>query len=151
MRKETILNVEYHTLEKKLERLKQQIIRLEKLKREVKSPSDLEKDYLKEAVLERLFQVALEVLLDVGRMIISIENLPRPESNDEIFQILAKAKIISDDFAKRAFGMGRFRNILVHGYMIVEEERVFENLQKLDLFKEFVEFVSKYLSKKIKE
>lgn len=145
------MNVEYHILEKKLERLKEQTIRLRKLKEEVKTPSQLKKDYFKEAVLERLFQVALEVVLDIGRMIISIENLPRPESNDEIFQILAKAKIVSNDFAKRAFGMGRFRNILVHGYMVVEEEKVFENLQKLNLFKEFAEFVSRYLKEKIKE
>lgn len=141
----------YHTLEQKLERLKEQVIRLKKLEKEIKSPADLEKDYFKEAALERLFQVALEAVLDIGRMIISIENLPRPESNDQIFQILAKAKIVSDDFAKRAFGMGRFRNILVHGYMIVEEKRVFENLQKLDLFKKFVKFASEYLREKTRE
>lgn len=83
-------------------------------------------------------------------MIISIENLPRPQTNDEIFEILAKAKIISKKYAKEAFGMGKFRNILVHGYMIVDEERVFENLQRLDLFKEFAKFVSRYLAKKAK-
>jgi uncharacterized protein YutE (UPF0331/DUF86 family) len=139
------LNAEYHTLEQKLERLKEQIIRLEQVKREIKSAADLKKDYAKEAMIERLFQIALEVVLDMGRMIISLENLPRPQDNDEIFQILAKAKIVSLDYAKKAFGMGRFRNILVHGYMIIDERRVFENLQKLELFTKFAEFVSRYL------
>ena len=145
------MTVKYHTLEQKLERLKEQVIRLEEMKKEVKSVSDLKKDYRKEAAVERLFQIALEVVLDIGRMIISIENLPRPQENDEIFQILAKARILTEEYAKRAFGMGRFRNILVHGYMIIEEKRIFENLAGLNLFKEFTEFVAGYLRKKSKE
>ncbi len=143
------MTVQYHTLEQKLDRLKEQIIRLEEIKSEIKSASDLETDYKKEAVVERLFQIALEVMLDIGRMVISIENLSRPEENDQIFQILEKAKIITPNYAKKAFGIGRFRNILVHGYMIVEEKRVFENLQKLDLLKEFTKFISVYLKKKL--
>ena len=145
------MNVEYHTLEQKLERLKEQIIQLELSKKEIKSVADLKKDYGKEVMVERLFQIALEAVLDMGRMIISLENLPRPQENDEIFQILAKAKIISKDYAKKAFGMGRFRNILVHGYMVIDERRVFENLQRLELFKQFVKFVSRYLTKASKK
>lgn len=145
------MNVQFHTLEQKFERLKEQVILLKKLKKEVKSASDLKKDYAKEALTERLFQIALEAVLDIGRMVISMENLPRPEENDEIFEILAEAKIISNDFAKRAFGMGRFRNILVHGYMIVDEEKVFENLKRLNLFEEFLKFISSYLKKELKK
>lgn len=143
------MNAKYHTLEQKLERLKEQIIHLEEIKKEITSPAELIKDYRKEIVAERLFQIALEVLLDIGRMIISLENLPRPQENDEIFEILARSKIISEGYADRAFGMGRFRNILVHGYMIIEEKRIFENLQRLNLFKEFIEFTIKYLRKKM--
>ncbi|MBI4067336.1 DUF86 domain-containing protein [Candidatus Gottesmanbacteria bacterium] len=142
------MDVKYHTLEQKFERLKEQINRLQEISKEIKSAADLKKDFQKQAVVERLFQIALEALLDIGRMIISIENLPRPQENDEIFQILAEAKIINQEYAKRAFGMGRFRNILVHGYMIIKPQRVFENLQKLDLFIEFTEFVAKYIEKK---
>lgn len=91
------MTVQYHTLEQKLERLKEQIIHLQKIKKEIKSASDLKKDY-----------------------------------------------------AKEAFGMGRFRNILVHDYMTIDEKRVFENLQRLDLFKDFTKFVSEYLTKKAK-
>lgn len=144
------MTVQFHTLDQKLDRLKEQVIRLEKLKEEVKEPQDLEKDFEKEAYAERLFQIALEAVLDIGRMIISMENLPRPQENDEIFKILAKAKILKDDFAKKAFGMGRFRNILVHGYMIVDEKRIYENLQRLDLFREYIDQIAAYLSKKIR-
>lgn len=141
------MNAEYHTLEQKFERLKEQVLHLGKIKNRIKSPDDLEKDPDSEALAERFFQIALEVVLDIGRMIISMENLPRPQENDEIFKILAKANIITDDFAKRAFGMGRFRNILVHGYMIIDVKRVYENLQKLDLFEEYLKFIVEYLKK----
>lgn len=139
----------YHTLEAKFERLKEQIIRLKELKKQVNSIEDLKKDFTKEAVAERLFQIALEIVLDIGRMIISIENLPRPETNDDIFGILTKANIIPEDYSKKAFGMGRFRNILVHGYMIVDEARIYDNLQKLSLFEEFIGYIGKYLEDKI--
>lgn len=139
----------FHTLEQKIERLHEQIIRLEEIKKEIHSVSDLEDDFRKEAIVERLFQIALEALLDIGRMIISLENLPRPEENDDIFRILAKAQIVSEKFAKRAFGIGGFRNILVHGYMIIKPQKVFENLEKIILLKEFLSFGSKYLEKKI--
>lgn len=145
------MTANYHTLEQKFERLKDQVIRLKKLKEEVKTVEDLKKDFYKEAIAERLFQIALEAVLDIGRIVISGENLPRPSDNDGIFEILAKAKIISEEFAKRAFGMGRFRNILVHGYMIIDEQRVFENLSNLLLFDEFVKFIALYLEKKIEE
>ena len=142
------MNAVFHTLEIKLERLKEQIIHLKDIQQTVKTPQDLEKDFKTEAVVERLFQISLEALLDIGRMIISIENLPRPEENDEIFKILARAGIISEAYAKEAFGMGRFRNVLVHGYMIIDVNKVFENLKRLDLFEKFVSFTSKYLTQK---
>lgn len=149
--KESILTAVYHTLEQKLERLKEQLIRLEQIKKEIKHVSDLKIDYAKEAIVERLFQIILEAVLDIARIIISIENLPRPETNEEIFLILAKAKVISQPFAQKAKGLGTFRNILVHGYMIIDVNRVFENLQKLSLFHDFVKFIAAYLKGKLKQ
>ena len=75
------------------------------------------------------------------------KKLERPEDNDSIFRILAKAEIISEKFARKAFGMGRFRNILVLGYMMIDEKRVYENLQKLDLFEDFAGYIGKYIKK----
>jgi uncharacterized protein YutE (UPF0331/DUF86 family) len=145
------LTDELHTLEAKFERLKEQVIHLKNLAGKVKSAEDLKNDFAKEAAAERLFQIALEVTLDIGRMIISMENLPRPETNDEIFGVLSKAGIIPQKYAKKAFGMGRFRNILVHGYMIVDENRIFENLQKLSLFAEYTKYISEYILKKLEK
>lgn len=142
------MNVLYHTLEQKIERLKEQLVHLQKLQGQIKKAEDLKKDYTKEILAERLFQIALEAVLDIGRMIISRENLERPQDNDAIFTILAKAKIIPAEFAKKAFGMGRFRNILVHGYMIIDEKRVFENLQKIDLLEKYVKYIAEYIRKR---
>ena len=49
------MTARYHTLEQKLERLKEQVIHLEKIRKEVNSVADLKKDYGKEALVERLF------------------------------------------------------------------------------------------------
>ena len=140
----------FHTLEQKIQRLREQIIRLEQIKNKIKSPDDLKNDSTSEAVVERLLQIALEAVLDIGRMIISMENLPRPQDNDTIFQVLGNAKILTSDYAKKAKGLGGFRNILVHGYMIIEVDKVYANLQKLDQLKEYLQFISKYLASKTK-
>ena len=140
------MNVKLHTLDQKFERLKEQVLRLKKIKSEVSSVRDLEKGSDREILAERYFQIALEAVLDIGRMIISAENLERPEINDDVFTILSRAKIIPETFAKKAYGMGRFRNILVHGYMIIDEKRIFENLQRLNLFEEYISYIREYIN-----
>lgn len=142
------MNAEFHTIEQKITFLKEHVIRLKKLKGQIKSYPDFAKDDDKQALVERLFQISLEATLDIGRMIISLENLPRPQTNKEIFHILDKADIISNLLAVKAEGLGTFRNILVHGYLLVDKKKVYENLQELHILEEFTGFILKYLKKK---
>jgi uncharacterized protein YutE (UPF0331/DUF86 family) len=75
-----------------------------------------------------LFILAAEVCIDVGNHVIASESLRAPESFSDIFAVLSEAEWIDDGLANRLAEMARFRNLLVHGYAQVDDDRVVEIL-----------------------
>lgn len=96
---------------------------------------------------ERYFQVAIEAMIDIGKLLIIEKKLPKPDDNQEIFDILYQHQIISLQLNNRLRGIVGFRNLLVHEYQKVNREIVYEKLQKnLNDFKNFHQAVNRYLS-----
>ena len=79
---------------------------------------------------ERYLQLAIEVVLDVSKLLIIDFKLRKPESNQDLFDVLLEAKVISPTLHKRLFGIGGFRNILVHDYEKIDREIVYKNLKQ---------------------
>lgn len=103
-------------------------------------------DYHFFGLAERYLQLSIEILLDVGKLLIIIRELKRPEENQEIFSALRDEKIISEKLAKNLIGIANFRNILVHDYEKIDREIVYEKLQNnIDDFELFKKEVSEYL------
>lgn len=94
---------------------------------------------------ERLLQISIEVVLDICNIILSGLKLGLPSEEDEVFDKLAEKKIISKKIAIILKGMKGFRNVLVHKYGVVDDEIVFENLNRLNDFFDFKEEILKYL------
>jgi uncharacterized protein YutE (UPF0331/DUF86 family) len=86
-------------------------------------------DYHIFGAAERFLQLTIEALFDLGKMIIVENQLSRPESNQQILNILKENSVISDELFKRLDGIASFRNILVHGYEKLNRERVYIELQ----------------------
>lgn len=103
-------------------------------------------DYHCYGLAERYLQLAIEVILDVGKLMIVYQNLRRPEDNQDIFVVLADKKILSSRLTEKFSGIAGFRNILVHDYEKIDREIVYEKLKKnLEYFKDFKKAVLKYL------
>lgn len=99
---------------------------------------DLESNYEKRSAVERNFQLAIECAIDIGEIIISKEELERPEDYRSVFRILGRHEIIPKAFAEDfAFAAG-FRNILVHIYEEVDidilRKLLAENLEDFGTF-----------------
>lgn len=106
-------------------------------------------DYHLYGLAERYLQLAIEVLLDVGKLIIVSEALRKPEDNQDIFVVLHENKVISRTLIERLVGIANFRNILVHDYEKIDREIVYKKLrQNLIDFKDFKKEILRYLSKK---
>lgn len=132
------------------------IFKLQKLDEYIKYLREMQKvnknqfteDYHFFGLAERYLQLSIEVLLDVGKLLVVIKGLKRPEENQEIFSSLCDEKIISEKLANNLIGIANFRNILVHDYEKIDREIVYSKLQNNIIdFENFKKETLDYVSK----
>ena len=109
---------------KVLERLRRQVELIEEYVREL----EYERSY---RGIERLVQLVVQALLDLGTMVVTALNGPRPRSYSEIGTILRDLGVLGDEEADLMRSLAGLRNILVHGYAVVDRGRVVEFASKL--------------------
>ena len=78
---------------------------------------------------ERLLQVSIECVIDICGMLVTGLRLGLPAEEDDLFEKLEQAGIISSSRKQSLKKMRGFRNILVHEYGEVDDTIVFDALQ----------------------
>jgi uncharacterized protein YutE (UPF0331/DUF86 family)/predicted nucleotidyltransferase len=81
--------------------------------------------------VERLVQLTIQVLLDLGSMIIVALNAPRPKSYSEIALILRDLGVLGEEDANLLKALAGLKSILVHGYAVINRERIIEFSRRL--------------------
>jgi len=138
MDQERILS-KFDKIETYLEELEKiKVVDLEEYKRSIKD----------KRASERLLQISVENVLDICNILVSELRLGLPSDEGDIFQKLYKKKIISRDMKNILINMKGLRNILVHRYGEIDDEKVHEvltdNLEDFDKFKEeIISFLEK--------
>lgn len=74
--------------------------------------------------------VGIEAICDIGNHILAKYCARAAESYRDVILFLAECGVIPQAFARESAPMADFRNILVHLYLDVDLEQVWENLQK---------------------
>lgn len=96
------------------------------------------KDEVKKAATERFLERAIEATIASCLRIISMKRLKLPEKYAEIPPILSRARIISEGFSEKLARMFQFRNVLVHQYYRIEDEKlegiIRENIKDFGVF-----------------
>ncbi|NJF25675.1 DUF86 domain-containing protein [Thermococcus sp. Bubb.Bath] len=93
--------------------------------------------YLLITAIEAAFSVCNHIAVRRGRV---------PGSYSECFTELSRLGIISRELAEKLSRMAKFRNLLVHQYWRIDDERVFEILEKdTSDFEEFIREVMAYV------
>lgn len=103
-------------------------------------------EYLQDPMIygstERFLHLAIECIMDIGNHIIANMGYRKPDSNREIFEILFENKIIDSDLKVILCNMAGFRNILVHDYIKLDREIVYEivrnNLDDMEDFRDII-------------
>jgi uncharacterized protein YutE (UPF0331/DUF86 family) len=109
--------------------------------------SAIKSDIKNRWAIERGLLLAIECILDIGSHIIAEEKLGRPKDYTEIIDILGEQNIIPKEFASQIRGIAGFRNILVHGYIEVDIDKVYEYLQKApEQFDQFRSYIGRFLN-----
>ncbi|NUM44361.1 MAG: DUF86 domain-containing protein [Anaerolineales bacterium] len=99
------------------------------------------------AVLHGL-QITVQHLVDIGEHILTSQNLAVPETYKDIIIELGRNKIIPYEFAERIKGMAGLRNVIVHRYLSVDPDLIWNILTNhLDDFKTFSVYIYDYLER----
>ena len=142
------MTVAKFTIDVHLRHLKNLLKQAEKYKNMVDRKRFLTDQMAQDAIC-RALQSILEASLTIGDMIIAENDLRKPEKNDDIFDILAEGKVYPRSFAEELWGAGGFRNVLVHNYVDLNFNLVYDNLEKgIPTFKKYARYIAKYLVKK---
>jgi len=81
--------------------------------------------------VERLVQLIIQALLDLGLMVIAALGGRRPEAYSEIGVVLRELNVIGDEEALMMKSMAGLRNLLVHAYRVVDRGKVVEFAEHL--------------------
>ncbi len=74
--------------------------------------------------LERALQLAAEVLFDIGHHVLAGRGLAVPAHYRDVLPALGVAGVLSEALVARLEGLAGLRNLLVHGYVEVDPERL---------------------------
>lgn len=75
---------------------------------------------------ERLLEVMIQAVLDIGNHVIAGLLLKKPEDYRQVFDILAQNQIISEELLPRLRALVGLRNLLVHEYFEVDHGRLYD-------------------------
>ena len=119
--------------------------------RKLKSLSKLSEDeflgnYEKIDTAKYNFIVAIEAIIDICNRIISKRQLGFPQDYSDVIKLMGQEGVLQEDLVKRLIEMVKFRNMLVHVYWKIENERLYKYLQEnFGDFEAFEEAIRKYL------
>lgn len=107
--------------------------------RELAQPDLFQTDVREERFVLHTLQIAIQAILDVASHTVSDERLGEPLTNAELFDILEKHNKLDPVLAETMRSVVGFRNIVVHGYQVVDPKVVVDIINnKLEDLLEFV-------------
>ena len=97
---------------------------------------------------QRALETCINICIDIGNHIISSNKNGKPKTYSDIFVELSNLDIIDSDLKEKLIEMTKFRNLLGHLYMDINNEIIYDILQ--DNLKDFYLF-EKTIFKKFKK
>ena len=137
---------EFSGIERRLERLSTCLKKLEPFK--AKEKGELLKDPYLQDIVERNLEVSAQAVIDIANRIISIEGLEKPRDYYEAIIRLGESGILPTEFAQHLAPIAGFRNILVHDYMDINWDEVYNNLLQLNDISHFTDIVKAWMRQK---
>ena len=96
-------------------------------------------------IAERIFQLIVDLMLDINSHFIKEFNLEISDDFQGTFYILGKHNILDIDFAQKIAPVVGVRNCIVHGYEKLDKERFVRELrQNYKDFDKYVELIKNY-------
>ncbi|HJW83531.1 MAG TPA: DUF86 domain-containing protein, partial [Anaerolineae bacterium] len=95
-----------------------------------------------------LLQLASQAAIDIASHILASDFFRRADRYRDVILALGSEGVLPAEFAERFAPIAGFRNIIIHEYLTVDPEKVYNVLQAgLDDFRAFAKYVTGYLEK----
>lgn len=105
---------------------------------------------LEKKALERISQLIIEAILDVGNSMIDGFIMRDPGSYEDIIDILEDEKVVSTQAANELKEIIRFRKVIVQDYLEINHDELFSSLQKnKESLESFPKAVRSYLENEL--
>ena len=89
--------------------------------RTLSNPALIATDLREERFTAHTLQLAIQAALDVASHIVAHDRLGEPETNRQMFDLLARAGWLTPVQTDRMHKMAGFRNVVVHGYQALDK------------------------------
>lgn len=100
---------------------------------------DIHIDKSKEWALRYGFVETIQIVIDIACHLVSKYNLGNPSTYSECIELLEKYKYISENLTKKLIGMVGLRNILIHEYLTIEKDKLYNLLNDINDIRDFVQ------------
>ncbi len=98
--------------------------------------------------IQRLFQLAAQATVDIASHVLSSDFSVQFDDYHGAIVALGKEGVLPADFAQRFADVARFRNVLVHEYLVIDPAKVYAYLQTgLTDFRDFSRYIIEHLEK----
>ncbi len=106
-----------------------------------------EQDKMLRRYSERMLHMAIDICIQIGIDILTVEGLRNPENYHDVFLLLGDHGIIPAELVRCMTVMVEFRNLLVYEHAAVDHMMVYGFLKRrLDDFDEFANAIREYLT-----
>jgi len=89
---------------------------------------------------------SIQIIIDISCKVTSTYNLGNPKNYKECIQLLQKHQYLSDALSQKVIAMVGLRNLLVHEYVRVDQEKLYNYLNFIDDFTQFAEEIAQNIS-----
>jgi len=130
----------------KIETVQNFLKKLYEIRKKVPDYEKYIKSWIYKDAAERNLHRAIEAIIDIGKMFIFDKKLKIPESNREVFILLAENDLFPAEYLELIFKMIGIRNIIVHSYDKIDDSVLYGILKKnLNDFKKILQILKEQI------
>jgi uncharacterized protein YutE (UPF0331/DUF86 family) len=103
-------------------------------------------------IVEKGLEILIQNLLDIGAHLLASEIKNDWEDYGEVILKLGKHGVIPQEFVDQIKGMAGLRNILIHEYLRIDLNKLFDYLKyRLEDFIQFIRYIREYQRSSLKK
>ena len=113
---------------------------------------EFERDLSLRWIVEKGLEILIQNLLDIGAHLLASQIKNDWEDYGEVILKLGKHRVIPQAFSDKIKGMAGLRNILIHEYLKIDLDKLFDYLKyRLEDFVLFIQYIRAYQKSSLKE